>query len=85
DVDALDAQLRAVREAGVAWTHEELELGLDALAAPVFGVDGAVVAALDVSGPSLRLRGRSDLEQLAMEGAAGLSHRLGYRGGRPGT
>jgi len=85
DVDGLDAQLRAIREAGVAWTHEELELGLDALAAPVFGVDGAVVAALDISGPSLRLRGRSELDQLVIEGAADLSRRLGYRGGRPGT
>src|SRR5256884_3497253 len=43
----LEAQLDAARASGIARTHEELELGLDALAAPVFGADGEVVAALD--------------------------------------
>ena len=79
---ALEAQLVAVRREGVAHTHEELEVGLDAVAAPVFGAEGEVVAALDVSGPSHRVRagGRPDLERLTLEGAADLSRRLGYRG-----
>lgn len=75
----LDAEFETARETGVAHTHEELELGLDAVAAPVFGADGAVVAALDVSGPSHRLRGRTDLDELVAAGAADLSRRLGYR------
>lgn len=81
DPGQLEAQLRLIREAGVARTHEELELGLDAIAAPVFDSDGAVVAALDVSGPSYRLRadGRSDLDRMVVEGAADLSRRLGFR------
>jgi len=78
----LEAQLEDARHAGVARTHEELEVGLDAIAAPVFGVDGEVVAALDVSGPSHRLRNRPDLDRLTREGAADLSRRLGYRGKR---
>ncbi len=80
----LESQLSAVRHDGVAHTHEELEVGLDAVAAPVFGADGEVVAALDVSGPSHRVRagGRPDLDRLAIEGAADLSRRLGYRGKR---
>jgi IclR family acetate operon transcriptional repressor len=83
DRAALEAQLEAARQSGVARTHEELELGLDAIAAPVFGADGDVVAALDVSGPSHRLRGaRLDLDRLTIEGAADLSRRLGYRGKR---
>lgn len=79
---ALEAQLVAVRREGVAHTHEELEVGLDAVAAPVFGAEGEVVAALDVSGPSHRVRagGRPDLDRLTLEGAADLSRRLGYRG-----
>jgi len=83
----LDAQLAAAREAGAAHTHEELELGLDAIAAPVFGADGQVVAALDVSGPSHRLRpgSRPELDRLTKEGAADLSRRLGYRGRRAET
>jgi len=80
----LEAQLEAARQSGVARTHEELELGLDAIAAPVFGANGEVVAALDVSGPSHRL-GRPDLERLTIEGAADLSRRLGFRGRRSET
>ena len=80
----LEQQLEAARESGVARTFEELELGLDAIAAPVFGADGEVVAALDVSGPShrLRLEGRPELLRLTREGAADLSRRLGFRGRR---
>jgi DNA-binding IclR family transcriptional regulator len=85
ELDELEAQLETARETGVARTHEELELGLDAVAAAVFGADGSVVAAIDISGPSLRLRGRSDLDQLVIGGAADLSRRLGYRGVRAGT
>jgi len=81
----LEAQLEEARQTGVARTHEELEVGLDAIAAPVFGVDGEVVAALDVSGPSHRLRNRPDLGRLTLDGAADLSRRLGYRGRRPET
>src|SRR5207247_1011359 len=55
DRKQLEAQLEEVRTAGVAGTNEELEVGLDAVAAPVFGADGEVLAALDVSGPSQRL------------------------------
>ncbi len=80
DRDELAAQIDGVRESGVARTSEELEVGLDAVAAPVFGPDGAVVAALDVSGPSHRLRERPDLDRLTLDGAADLSRRLGFRG-----
>jgi DNA-binding IclR family transcriptional regulator len=84
DLAELEAQLDAARESGVAHTHEELELGLDAIAAPVFGADGEVVAALDVSGPShrLRARNRTDLNRLTIHSAADLSRRLGYRARR---
>jgi DNA-binding IclR family transcriptional regulator len=80
----LEEQLESARQSGVARTHEELEVGLDAIAAPVFGPEGEVVAALDVSGPSHRLRAgsRPDLDRLTIESAADLSRRLGYRGKR---
>jgi len=85
DVPGLEAELQEARRTGVARTHEELEVGLDAVAAPVFGADGEVVAALDVSGPSHRLRERHDLDRLTREGAADLSRRLGYRAKRAET
>jgi DNA-binding IclR family transcriptional regulator len=82
DAGELEGQLAEALRTGVARTHEELEVGLDAVAAPVFGADGEVVAALDVSGPSHRLRSRPDLDRLTREGAADLSRRLGFRGKR---
>jgi IclR family acetate operon transcriptional repressor len=81
----LEAQLEEARSSGFARTHEELEVGLDAIAAPVFGADGEVVAALDVSGPSHRLRNRAGLDRLTRDGAADVSRRLGYRGKRAET
>jgi IclR family transcriptional regulator, acetate operon repressor len=48
-------ELEAVRERGYATAVEELEPGLAAVAAPVRGPDEAVIAALSVSGPTIRL------------------------------
>ncbi|TPG31179.1 IclR family transcriptional regulator [Mycolicibacterium hodleri] len=52
---ALESELEVVRERGWACVREELEVGLNAVAAPVYDADGRVVAALSVSGPSYRL------------------------------
>jgi DNA-binding IclR family transcriptional regulator len=52
----LRRQLGEIRRRGYATTYEELEIGLNAVAAPVFGAAGAVIAAIGVSGPSARLR-----------------------------
>jgi len=77
----LEKQLAAALEAGFARTFQELEMGLNAIAAPVYSANGAVVAAIDVSGPAHRLRegDRPELVDLTREAAAGLSRRLGYR------
>lgn len=48
------------RERGWALTHDELELGLTGLAAPLFGIHGEVIAALGISGPTPRLEERLD-------------------------
>jgi DNA-binding IclR family transcriptional regulator len=81
DRGELETQLQAARRAGFARTFEELEVGLDAIAAPVRSADGAVVGAIDVSGPAHRLHegGRPELIALTLEAAADLSRRLGYR------
>src|SRR5580704_8025787 len=71
----------ALRARGYAITDEELEPGLIALAAPVYGFDGAVVAALSVSAPAARMT-RDRLTVAAghcVAEAAGLSAVLGYR------
>jgi len=64
DPDELRAHLVEVRRRGWAQTVEELEEGLNAVAAPVRRADGEVVAALSVSGPSLRMRA-VDLPRIA--------------------
>ncbi len=55
DPAELKAELDRVRERGFAITRGELEEGLDGIAAPVFGADGHVLAALGVSGPAFRI------------------------------
>ena len=57
---ALRSDIETIRRRGYATTREELEIGLDAVAAPVHGRDGNVIGALGVSGPSARLRGQLD-------------------------
>lgn len=52
----LRKELEAVRRNGYALDREETETGICCVGAPVFGVDGRVVAAISVSGPSPRLR-----------------------------
>jgi IclR family transcriptional regulator, acetate operon repressor len=59
---------------------EELEQGLNAVAAPVRRADGQVIAALSVSGPAFRMR-PVDLPRIGrvtMEAATAVSRRLGY-------
>ena len=55
DQAALAAELAEVRRRGYAKAVAELEDGLVAVAAPVFGATGTCVAALSVSGPEYRM------------------------------
>jgi IclR family acetate operon transcriptional repressor len=75
----LDRQLEQVRRDGFATTIDELEVGLSALAAPVHGPGGHVIAALSISGPTLRLtRARiAELTPVLLHEADALSERLG--------
>ncbi|MET0703251.1 MAG: IclR family transcriptional regulator [Mycobacterium sp.] len=78
----LETELAEVRENGWASVEEELEIGLNAVAAPVYDNTAEVVAALSVSGPSYRL-GREHFAQGAthtIAGADGISRRLGWLG-----
>jgi len=78
---ALRADLAGVRARGYAVTDEELEPGLIAVAAPIYGYDGRVVAALSVSAPASRMArdGLAAAASQCAEEAAGLSAVLGYR------
>lgn len=82
---SLEAELAKVREQGWASTTEELEIGLNAVAAPVRDGTGEVVAAVGVSGPSYRLTAESFPAVAAhlVEGAREISARLGHFGRGP--
>ena len=77
----LEGDLEWVRQHGSAVTHDELEVGLSGVAAPVFGPGDDVVAAVGVSGPTARLEQRAaEVGQLLVHHARTLSRRL-----QPGT
>jgi DNA-binding IclR family transcriptional regulator len=76
----LRRELRQVVKDGYAVTRDELEPGLSAVAAPVRGRDGTVIAALGLSGPSARLASTTpQLGQLLVEQADALSSQLRRR------
>jgi IclR family transcriptional regulator, acetate operon repressor len=83
----LEEDLDLVRRRGYALADEELEPGLVAVAAPVRRLDGTVIAALSVSGPSTRL-GPTHVRQFASQcvaEAAALSAALGFQPEREGA
>src|SRR3954447_11442951 len=77
----LETELAKIRDAAFATAIDELEPGLTALAAPVHGPTGDVIAALSVSGPTLRLGPDriAELQPVLTTQAAALSARLGHR------
>lgn len=52
---ALREAVREARTAGYGYTDQELEIGLRSVAVPVFGAEGAVVAAMSASASSARV------------------------------
>jgi DNA-binding IclR family transcriptional regulator len=82
DPEILRDHVQAVREDGYGYTIEELEVGLNAVGAPIRSSDGVVIAAVGVSGPVFRLPVESIPETavLVKEAAAEISRCLGFRG-----
>jgi DNA-binding IclR family transcriptional regulator len=80
DPEALRQDLDRIVEQGWGCTVEEYEVGLSAVAAPVRGADGDVIAALSVSGPTFRMASQDfpELGKRVQAGADELSRRLGF-------
>jgi IclR family transcriptional regulator, acetate operon repressor len=76
----LRSQLNEVTSRGYAQTVEELEQGLNAVAAPVRRADGQVAAAVSVAGPAFRMRPGElpRIARLAMDAAVAISRRMGH-------
>jgi len=77
-VTELAAAVDAAGDRGYAIADEELDAGLTAAAAPVRDGPGRIVAAINVSGPSFRMRPQlADIGAAVAGAAAELSGRLG--------
>jgi IclR family acetate operon transcriptional repressor len=83
---ALRRQLRQVHKQGYAVTRGELEIGLDAVAAPVYTRGGEIAAAVGVSGPSDRISHElPTLAKLIKTQARSLSALLGHQTRKEGA
>ena len=84
---ALNSELTQIRSTGFAISDEELEDGLVAVAAPIFGDSSVAIAALSVSGPVNRLSVARMVEVAGacVKEAAALSLLLGRRNGKIGA
>lgn len=78
---SLEPELNQIKAQGYAYTFEELELGLNAVSAPIFNQSSVVIAGLCVSGPSYRLTQEriARVGQTTKVAALQISEKLGFR------
>ena len=75
------AELERVGEDGYAVVVDELEVGLTAIAAPIRGAEGQVIASVSVSGPTFRLAARVPaVVTSVLDAAQAISRRMGWAG-----
>ena len=79
DSDALQADLRAIRDRGHSIDDEEKNIGMRCIAAPVFDVHGEAAAGISVSGPTTRIGADQipGIAALVMQAAADLTAAIG--------
>ncbi len=80
DPISLTEHLAEIRAQGYAVDDEENDLGVRCIAAPVYDYMGSTIAAIGISGPTVRItEGRLfDLAQTVIQASIGLSTDLGY-------
>ncbi len=85
DPDALRQRLATIRNDGLAWTIDELEVGVSSVSAPVTNGAGELVCVVHVQGPSYRFPdpgsstdgvARHDAEHALLRAAGRISRRL---------
>ncbi|WP_353611392.1 IclR family transcriptional regulator [Bacillus sp. FJAT-27251] len=81
DKQQVKQQLESIRERGYAVDDEEIELGLQCVAAPIFDHKGKAVAAISCAAPKMRLdQEKLNLAIIQIKGAASrISASLGYK------
>jgi IclR family transcriptional regulator, KDG regulon repressor len=79
DIESLLADLRTVREGGVSHDNQEDVEGVECFSAPLFGQEGALIAAISISGPSVRMGVQAESMRAAVrETARRISRMLGW-------
>ncbi|MBK8050389.1 MAG: IclR family transcriptional regulator [Anaerolineales bacterium] len=75
DPSELRQQLALIRRQGYAMDNEEFEMGVRGVSAPIWGIDGRLVAALGVPGPAGRITDEraSSIASALTEAAANIS------------
>ncbi|MEZ2389403.1 IclR family transcriptional regulator [bacterium RCC_150] len=80
DRGVLENQLLEIAHNGYAIVQDELEIGLTAVAAPIYNHTGTVIGAVSISGPAFRFKPEDDNELVKGLCDAGLliSEKMGY-------
>ena len=73
-------ELTVIKANGYAVDNEEYEIGLKCIASPIFNIQGNVVAAISISGPSNRISNESIpyFKNKIITAAKTISSNLGY-------
>ncbi len=82
DPEILKAHLKMVRSKGFAIDDEENEEGIRCVGAPLFNQQGQVIAAISISGPTVRIPKKklhSCLKKEIIKTASMISRELGYQ------
>ena len=72
--------MEEIRQKGYATSHAEYQFGVSSVSAPIFDFHKNIIAALSVSGPSVRFQGDhlDDVIHKTIEAANDISRQLGY-------
>lgn len=80
NVEELLQRLRIERRQGYAVASEEIEAGLTSVSVPVRNLQGHLLAVLNVSGPTTRMKDRVEaIAKLLIEASAAITNALGPR------
>jgi IclR family transcriptional regulator, KDG regulon repressor len=82
DPDKFRTHLKEIRKNGYSTSFEELNEGVNSLAAPIYDYRGKVIAALSVVGPKQRIQSHKiqSFAKKIITAAMEVSERMGYRG-----
>jgi len=82
DTDKLKQHLKVIRQKGFAVDDEENEKGIRCVGAPIFNQQGQVIAAISISGPTVRITKKimqQTLKNEVIRTASDISREFGYQ------